>query len=416
MLEIIRLIRAYDTNAGIGKKQVFSFANGIITLDGVKLPRDGSKMNSDLFKIISDIKNYINWDVLFLSNIPAIVTTAGGLLSVLKIIVDRLFLIDINGYILLHKIRDKGIVDQIKNWIHWACESFIIAFNQWIIAMVLSVFNLLANCRLECSYSQRSTVVLLILFTVMLYARGRKKIANGRLWCKLVKCVFDILCVFFLILFWASFILYERKIILLAIAAAYIEVVTATLCLFSKFGLYKNCKNCWIHLSRVIRYALMIGFYAYMTVHLKKISDRLSLWIFVAWQIWSLVDAICIYITDDTDVVNVVLQTRDGEDYTREKVIQHSHNKLEYKSIDGKRIIVDNDEIEGIVYKVRNGRINKKKQAKCCVECVERDGTIVFYQNYRNIKNEWYIFMNIDNGLCQVTYRKAKDVEKVIAY
>lgn len=48
MLEMLGLIQAYDTNAGIGKKQVFSFVNGIITLNGLKLPIDAIEFSYDI--------------------------------------------------------------------------------------------------------------------------------------------------------------------------------------------------------------------------------------------------------------------------------------------------------------------------------------------------------------------------------
>ena len=80
--------------------------------------------------------------------------------------------------------------------------------------------------------------------------------------------------------------------------------------------------------------------------------------------------------------------------------------------LDGRRKIVDDEQIKKIMYQASNW-FRKISRKKYHIECVKRDGTSLYYQSYRIIKGEWYVFSKIEDGVSAVVYIKVRDVESV---
>lgn len=125
-----------------------------------------------------------------------------------------------------------------------------------------------------------------------------------------------------------------------------------------------------------------------------------------------MIEGVFIRMTDDTNIIVVTLHTENREERTKDKIIQHKNHKIEYQALDGRRKIVDDDRIKKITYQVSDWfRKNSRKTYR--IECVKRDGTSLYYQSYRIIKGEWYVFSKIEDGVSEVVYTKIRDVESV---
>lgn len=78
--------------------------------------------------------------------------------------------------------------------------------------------------------------------------------------------------------------------------------------------------------------------------------------------------------TDDTNIIAVTLHTENGEERTKEKIIQHKNSKIEYQVLGGRRKIVDDDRIKKITYQASDW-FHRNSRKKYRIECVRRDGT-----------------------------------------
>lgn len=370
-------------------------------------------MDREIISFISEIENNAMLKNLLWAVIPATITIVGFIFNVVKKIAYNFDIIDIKEYTILSKVRDEKVTEYIKRWLRWASESLVIVVNQWVIWRILWIFCTVADFRLQCDNDHRKLIVLITMFIAVLYVRFRRKISKDATWESLIHRVIDIFFAGFLIIVVTAFLLYKKKMILLMITIAYVEIVSCTLLAFSKYGMYKDCQNLGIKLSRGLRYLAMISYYACWIMHWQKTSDFTSNLVFFVWQTWTLLDGICIYAMDDTNVVDVVLKTKNGEVRTRDKIIQQRNNKLKCKSTDGKIITLDDSQIDHILYKVRRGWFDKKKHNPRCVEALGKDGVTTYYQKYKK-RRDWFVFSNTDNGMCEVTYRKSKDIERVI--
>lgn len=371
------------------------------------------KMDGEIISFISEIGNNAMLNDLLWAVIPALITMLGFIFNIVKKIAYNFDIIDIKEYTILPKVRDEKVTEHIKRWLRWACESFVIAMNQWVIWMVSRIFCTVANFRFQCDDDHRNLIVLITMFIALLYVRFRRKISKDTTWTSLIYRVIDIFFAGFLIIVVTVFLLNNKKLILLMIIIAYVEIMSCTLLVFSKYGMYKDSQKLGIKLSRGLRYLIMISLYACWIIHYQKISDLTSNLVFFVWQAWTLLDGICIYTMDDTNVVDVVLKTKNGDVRTRDKIIQQRNNKLRFKSTDGKKITLDDSQIDYILYKVHRGWINNRKHHSRCIEALGKDGVTTYYQKYRK-RRDWFVFSNTDNGMCEVIYRKSKDVESVI--
>ncbi len=60
MHDMVKIIQAYDSKPGVGKKQIFSFSNGVINHEGMKLPIDAIEFTYDICMYKDNI--HINGD------------------------------------------------------------------------------------------------------------------------------------------------------------------------------------------------------------------------------------------------------------------------------------------------------------------------------------------------------------------
>ena len=345
--------------------------------------------DENIYSLVEMLTSELTWDNLLVGVIPALITISGALLGVVRKFVKKFNLINENKYTLVDKIIEESSTEYVKKWLRWSYEALVIVFNEGFVAIIMWLFLLFADTRLNSSDTEKATLILMFATIIIFYIGILRNAGYGVVY-GIIKNVMDTFCIVSFILMMVLFPVYEKRIIKSAIMLSYIVLAASMLVIFSRFGLYKNCKCRWIKISSIMRYTLLIGFGVYWISQLKTNMIIRNV-VFIVWQIWCAIDGALIRITDDSNVVTVVLHMENREERSKNKIVQHKNNKIEYQSLDGRRMIIDDERIKKITYQMRSW-CRKNSRAKYHVECVERGGESLYYQNYRIINGEWYVF------------------------
>lgn len=369
-------------------------------------------LDKEIVDLLTEVpKVGLNTSSLILGLISAIITIVGLMASIFKRLFQEINLINENKYTLVHRIHDESFIEYLKKWARWAYESFIIAFNIFLLYGITWLYVFFVNIRLTMGDLNMAMVIfMVILIVIAIRMEYIRKIRLGMLW-EILKKVMDTCFLVILVLMFTSFLLHEKRVIMLVLMFAYIVAMMLGLSIFSGFGMYNNCKCRWIKISRVIRYAGLIVCSLFWLFQ-NGIDEGMYKIVFAVWQIWCIADGIVIRMTDDTNISTVTLHTKDGVKNTRDKIIQHKNNKIEYKLLDGKKTIVDDEQIEKITYQTC-AWFCKNSRMKYRVEYVGRDGEITYCHNYQIIKGDWYVFSRREEGVFDIVVMKVKDVRTV---
>lgn len=197
--------------------------------------------DENIYSLVEMLTNELTRYNLLLGVISALITISGALLGVVRKFVKKFNLINENKYTLVDKIIDESFAEYVKKWLRWAYEAFIIVFNDGFVAIIMWFFLIFADIRLKSSETEMAVVILLFATIMIFYIGILRNVGYGVVY-GIIKNVTDTCCIVSFILMMVLFPVYEKRIIISALMLSYIVLAASMLVIFSRFGLYKNCK------------------------------------------------------------------------------------------------------------------------------------------------------------------------------
>lgn len=312
-------------------------------------------------------------------------------------------------YVLLNKVNDDSFESYIKKFAILLFEMFIIIINVLVICGVIEIFVLFANIRGGAINDKTSVVILtLIIAVILIVVAFVGKNRHARL-LKNAKLMVFLLSEGILTTMWTTLLAKKVEICLITLSIFSILFIFSLIFTVHKCEIYKKHNYCVVKIVRAVRYIMLaVDTFIYFT-ELRFIENNITVAI---WIVLCCFEYIWIVAHDDVNRVNVTLHTKSGELVTKDKIMQYEEDKIGYRLLDGKKEIVDNDEVEKITYQRRH-LIFKENVTKKKVECKLRSGKVFQYQSYVLVRDSWVEFARNEKGIREILLMKTRDIEKI---
>lgn len=313
-------------------------------------------------------------------------------------------------YTVIGKIYDESFKNYLSKYGVMAIEAVLPILNLFVMIIIIGIFILFGNIRLRIIDSETGIIIIL---SIMLAILVIMTILVKQRHLKICRIITPILATFCICILFSMLILFGAN---RSEQFKYgISIVSTVICIsiiitLNKVGLYKRYKYYFVNITRGIRYATLIILTLYHFNSIKIIENNI---VYLIYMLICVIEFIYINIYDIEMRANVILLTRHGKKVTKDKIVQYRGDKIKYRMLDGKEVIVDDNEIRAITYRIKHMQC-KNYRTKNKVECIFKNGRTYSFQNYFLISDSWVEFFCVKEGIKYVLVLKLKDIEQIV--